>query len=82
MDKNLLDSLVFKYHPHNLPGHLKDNKEALTNQENVVQRKSVKLLTYNLYMRPPPVKTNASDHKDARLLDFVRKLEDFDIVCN
>lgn len=33
-------------------------------------------------MRPPPVKTNESDHKDARLEEFVKKLEDFDIVCN
>jgi endonuclease/exonuclease/phosphatase family metal-dependent hydrolase len=35
-----------------------------------------------MYMRPPPVKTNASDYKDARLEEFVKKLEDFDIICN
>ncbi len=32
-------------------------------------------------MRPPPVKTNASDFKDARLDEFVKKLDDFDIIC-
>ncbi len=32
-------------------------------------------------MRPPPVKTNESDYKDARLEEFAKKLEDFDIVC-
>jgi hypothetical protein len=33
-------------------------------------------------MRPPPVKTNASDFKDARLDVFVTKLDDFDIICH
>jgi endonuclease/exonuclease/phosphatase family metal-dependent hydrolase len=33
-------------------------------------------------MRPPPVKTNASDFKDARLDEFVKHLDSFDIICN
>jgi hypothetical protein len=35
-----------------------------------------------MYMRPPPVKTNESDYKEARLVEFAKKLNDFDIVCN
>lgn len=34
-----------------------------------------------MFMRPPPVKTNASDFKDARLDEFVKTLDDFDIIC-
>ena len=48
----------------------------------MLPRKAVKLLTYNLFMRPPLVKNNESDHKDARLREFAKKLEDFDIICN
>lgn len=71
MDKKLLEQLVFKYHPSNLPkGTLKKNETL--NQDNIVKRKSIKVLTYNLYMRPPPVKTNESDHKDARLIEFAK----------
>ena len=42
----------------------------------------MRLLTYNLFMRPPPVKTNASDFKDARLDEFVKQLDAFDIICH
>ena len=78
MNKNLLETLQFKYHPQTVPAELRDNIP----NELVVPRKTVRLLTYNMYMRPPPVKTNESDFKDARLEEFAKKLEDFDIVCN
>ena len=35
-----------------------------------------------MYMRPPPVKTNESDYKEDRLAEFVKQLDDFDIICN
>ena len=36
-----------------------------------------------MFMRPPPVKTNASDFKDARLDEFVKRhLDEFDIICH
>ena len=47
-----------------------------------IERNHIKLLTYNMFMRPPPVKTNASDFKDARLNEFVKQLDDFDIICH
>ena len=44
--------------------------------------KSIKMLTYNIHLRPPGVKTNVSDHKDARLSmfgDFC--LKQYDIIA-
>jgi sphingomyelin phosphodiesterase len=38
-------------------------------------------LTYNFFCRPPPIKTNESDYKDARIADFIEKIENFDIIC-
>ena len=38
-------------------------------------------MTQNMFMRPPPVKTNATDFKDARLDEFVKQLDNFDIIC-
>ena len=49
--------------------------------ENVVPRKHIRLLTQNMFMRPPPVKTNATDFKDARLDEFVKQFDNFDIIC-
>ena len=42
----------------------------------------IALLTLNMFMRPPPVKTNESDHKDDRLALFVKtELAKYDICC-
>ena len=42
---------------------------------------SLKLLTYNLFLRPPGIKTNFSDYKDDRLEDFLAEMHEFDIIC-
>ena len=34
-------------------------------------RKKIRLLSINIFMRPPFIKNNKSDHKDARLLDVL-----------
>lgn len=47
---------------------------------NILPRNFIRFLSYNLFMRPPPVKTNASDFKDARLDEFAKVLDDFDII--
>lgn len=79
MDYKLLGELEFKFHHHSIPtGLIKKNE--LLNENSILARKAIRFLTYNLFMRPPPVKTNASDHKDARLDDFVKQLDDFDII--
>ena len=44
-------------------------------------RKSIRLLTYNIFCRPPPINSNQGDYKDARLNDFINRLQYFDIIC-
>ena len=55
------------------------NKIDLSNSN--ISQNPISLLTYNFFCRPPPIKTNKSDYKDARLLDFFQQLENYDIIC-
>ena len=81
MNKDISKSLQLGYHPKYLPlGKTQKHVDHIT--EHTLGRHHIKLLTYNLYMRPPLVKTNESDHKDARLLEFAKQLSHYDIVCN
>jgi len=42
----------------------------------------VKLLSYNIFLRPPLIKNNTDDFKNERLNEFIRsKLDNYDIVC-
>ena len=41
----------------------------------------IRLLTYNIFLRPPPIKTNENDWKDERLNLFIEELINFDVVC-
>ena len=42
----------------------------------------VRLLTYNFFLRPPPVQEKGGDYKDLRLTLFIEKeLHKFDIIC-
>lgn len=50
-------------------------------QANVLPRDTIKLLTYNFFLRPPPIKNNKDDYKEERLNDFKEVLSDFDIIC-
>ena len=47
----------------------------------ILNKNTIKLLTYNFFSRPPPVNTNGTDYKDQRLNDFVELLPYFDIIC-
>ncbi len=47
----------------------------------MVPRKCIRILTYNLFLRPPPIKSNEDDWKDERLLDFIQELDNYDIIC-
>ena len=60
----------------------------LLNRENdnishelIIKRKTVKVLTYNLFLRPPPIKSNENDWKDERLVDFIQEIDNYDIIC-
>jgi sphingomyelin phosphodiesterase len=42
----------------------------------------VKLLTYNIFLRPPLIKNNVDDFKNERLQEFMKShLEKYDIIC-
>ncbi len=41
----------------------------------------VRLLSYNLFLRPPPIKNNKSDHKDARVDEFLKYINNYEIMC-
>ena len=51
------------------------------NREEILSRQRIKLLTYNFFLRPPPIKTNSDDYKEERLIDFFEYLPDYDIIC-
>ena len=41
----------------------------------------IKILTYNLFLRPPYVKTNENDYKNHRMKLFLSVCHNYDIVC-
>lgn len=49
--------------------------------KHIPQTGSVKLLSYNIFMRPPGINNNGDDFKDERLEQFIEKLPSYDIVC-
>lgn len=42
---------------------------------------SLRLLTYNLFLRPPLINNRGEDYKNERLADFVQEINNFDVVC-
>lgn len=60
---------------------LKHEEVRQNSNERILTRKNIKLLTYNIFLRPPPVKNNENDWKDERLEDFCKLLHNFDIIC-
>jgi hypothetical protein len=45
------------------------------------QKIGLKLLCYNLFMRPPPVSQRGNDYKDERMIEVIPKLQAYDICC-
>jgi endonuclease/exonuclease/phosphatase family metal-dependent hydrolase len=41
----------------------------------------IKVLTYNVFLRPYGIKSNQSDHKDLRLNFIVDMINEYQIVC-
>ena len=70
MNHRLFGELKPQYHPLHKP--LATNKANELTQIEMLPRKNIRILTYNLFMRPPPIKTNKSDFKDDRLIEFVK----------
>ncbi|EDR27066.1 sphingomyelinase C precursor, putative [Entamoeba dispar SAW760] len=47
-----------------------------------VEDKPIRILTYNMYLRPMLISAAGHDHKDSRLKMFCKeRLKDFDIIC-
>ena len=65
----------------------KKNSKMETVEETIKEKEeekknSFEVLTYNIFLRPPLVATNESDHKDSRTEIFSSlHLDKFDIVC-
>ena len=58
-----------------------DSNTTNSNNDQLLLRTTVRILTYNFFSRPPPVNTNGTDYKDDRLQDFLDFLPNFDIIC-
>jgi endonuclease/exonuclease/phosphatase family metal-dependent hydrolase len=58
----------------------KNNSKNSPNKE-LLNRYSVRILSYNFFLRPPPINNNGSDFKNERLKDFIEFLPEFDIIC-
>ena len=56
--------------------------DSLFSRNNIIlNRQHIRVLTYNIFLRPPGIKNNESDHKDDRLNDFIRIIHNYDIIC-
>ena len=57
-------------------------KQSSENDDVENDPNTIGFLTYNMFMRPPPAKTNATDFKDARLELFAKDyLKNYDIIA-
>lgn len=41
----------------------------------------LKVLTYNVFIRPPGINEHGNDFKDERLNEFIKLIDSFDVVC-
>ncbi len=73
MNKLLLSELETRIHP--LSG-ISDIPSQM-----LLPRNEIRVLTYNLFMRPPLIKNKIDDYKNERLEDIVRRLHNYDIAC-
>eukprot|EP01130_Rhizamoeba_saxonica_P015562 TRINITY_DN7022_c0_g1_i1.p1 TRINITY_DN7022_c0_g1~~TRINITY_DN7022_c0_g1_i1.p1 ORF type:complete len:393 (-),score=64.43 TRINITY_DN7022_c0_g1_i1:76-1254(-) len=55
--------------------------DGSTVQEFFEEKNDVRVLSYNIFMRPPLAKNNESDYKEIRLLEFYKVISDFDVIA-
>ena len=41
----------------------------------------IKILTYNLFLRPYLIKNNEDDYKQERLDLFIEQIDNYDVIC-
>lgn len=46
-----------------------------------LQSFEIKVLSYNIFIRPPPVHTNGDDYKDERLAEFLKHISGYHVIC-
>ena len=69
------NNLNISYHP------LSDIKHDEVKEPQLLKRQSIRILTYNIFIRPPLIKNNEDDWKDERLNDFIKEMHNYDIIC-
>ena len=45
------------------------------------EKNMLKILTYNIILRPPLINTNSDDCKDQRMEHFMKIMDEFDVIC-
>ena len=78
MDFDLLDPIIPKVHP------LNNTKETQQKYGQLLEleREEIRVLTFNIFMRPPAVKNNIDDYKEERFEEFIKLFHEYDIICN
>lgn len=69
------DHIQMKFHP------LMEVDRKHVDDLSLLKRYHIKILTYNIFIRPPPIKNNENDYKDERLDEFITTLNNFDVIC-
>jgi endonuclease/exonuclease/phosphatase family metal-dependent hydrolase len=69
------NNLNIFYHP------LSDIKNDEVKETSILKRNEIRILNYNIFIRPPLIKNNEDDWKDERLDDFIKEMHNYDIIC-
>lgn len=72
---DLINNIQMFFHP------LLEIDRNHVDSKSILNREKIRVLTYNIFLRPPPVKNNDNDWKDERMVDFIKHLENYDIIC-
>jgi len=62
------------------PLSVQGSDSATTSHNFEVHNKEVKVLSYNIFLRPPFVHNNADDFKNERLKEFINYIDNYDII--
>lgn len=60
---------------------INENEQEKVKNFKPSKQHKIKLLSYNIFMRPPLICTNGNDYKNERLELLVNKISEFDIIC-
>lgn len=72
------EKIISWYHSLN---NLTNFSEYESDTIKLLDRKTVRILTYNIFLRPPGINNNGNDWKNERLEDFISILHNYDVIC-